>query len=573
MKSTDLAIIVGEDDFEIESESRKQPKGGYMMKETGNHIGSVKNDVLEKWKSITDTEKEPYLTQSKMDRQEYKAWRKAHEKNEVSTRCSIKRVNSLIEHLKENDQLNVLEEMGFGSLIGARDLPIRRELVSCAVAILGEEKRQKCCKSSKTKNWKTIASKYDLKHKVTCAELEEEIKSGSYEGDDLKVQVLLYLVGIFLCPTSDTSPSKDNMKLICDEGLKGEFNWAEYVHSRLIESIISFQNGHRRYLKECIAILEVVLFDFWLDCNSVPAYERIGVAHICAWGKKEVVRVMAKLKLERPKKQERGDDGEGKESKFDILMSELVDVKKFLFDILQRQSRVEEAIERLKGEVDGKIDGVVKEVMLGGELKMVMGGKIDGVVKEVVELRGELTGVKGVVEKTLDEGGKIKSEIKEMKSYVEEKYDELKNYEEKKDGGSDEEGCGCDLYTRECYRWRFGFLMSFTQKEVEKAKIPSGISDCEAYPTLKPMEWDGSAVIDLVGWILCYESNKLAQHGKIGYLPYNLAMILNDYSKFTDCDKILVIINDDGIYWYLLVLDMVSCVATVYDSLFSSLED
>ncbi|KAE8668497.1 hypothetical protein F3Y22_tig00112305pilonHSYRG00136 [Hibiscus syriacus] len=89
MKSKDLGIVGGKDDFEIEVESRKQPKGGYMyfymtecqrMKEAGKHIGSVKNDVLEKWNSMSDAEKEPYIAQSKMDSEEYKEWRKAHEK-------------------------------------------------------------------------------------------------------------------------------------------------------------------------------------------------------------------------------------------------------------------------------------------------------------------------------------------------------------------------------------------------------------------------------------------------------------------------------------------------------------
>ncbi|KAE8673198.1 hypothetical protein F3Y22_tig00111806pilonHSYRG00003 [Hibiscus syriacus] len=75
MKLMDLGIVAREDDIEMESESinnevnRKQPLGGYMyfymteiqrMKEAGNYnIGSVKHEVLEMWKSMTDAEKEP----------------------------------------------------------------------------------------------------------------------------------------------------------------------------------------------------------------------------------------------------------------------------------------------------------------------------------------------------------------------------------------------------------------------------------------------------------------------------------------------------------------------------------
>ncbi|KAE8696692.1 hypothetical protein F3Y22_tig00110652pilonHSYRG00111 [Hibiscus syriacus] len=221
MESMGGNIVGGADDFEIEAETRKQPKGGYMyfymteckrMKEGGQHIGSVRNDVLEKWNSMTDAEKEPYIAQSKMDSEEYKEWMKAHEKKEVSTRCNIKRVNSLIIHLKEKGQLNVLGEIGFGSLVGVRDQPIRRELcrslmaqfdvkqciakygnfsfplgIPCVIAVLGvRNKGKSVVEVSKSKNWKALASKYGLKQKVTYAELEDEIKSGSYGGDELK---------------------------------------------------------------------------------------------------------------------------------------------------------------------------------------------------------------------------------------------------------------------------------------------------------------------------------------------------------------------------------------------------
>ncbi|KAE8668429.1 hypothetical protein F3Y22_tig00112339pilonHSYRG00113 [Hibiscus syriacus] len=571
MESMGWKIVGGADDFEIEAETRKQPKGGYMyfymaeckrMKEDGTQSGSVTKDVRSKWNSMSDAEKEPYITQSRNDSKEYKERRKAHENKEVSTRCSIKRVNLLIKHLKEKGQLNVLGEIGFGSLVGVRDRPIRRELcrslmaqfdvrqcvakygdfsfplrIPCAAAVLGVENEGKSVvEVCQSKDWKALASKYGLKHKVTYAEIEEEIKSGSYVGDELKARVLLYLVGIFLCPTDNTSMNKEHMKLICDEGLKGEFNWAEYIHSRLIESIINFKKGSQRYLKGCIAILEVALFDFWSGYEAVPAYEITGVARIRAWGKEEVVRVMVKLKLDRAKKQERvigkdveeaveaeekkggmvvlgddgeWDDGEGKRSNFDILMSELDDIKKIQFEIMQRQSRVEEKLERVedtlerhKGVVEGKIDGVVKEVevlrgevvkevgVLRGDIKMVTGENFEGVVKEVVELRSELTGVKGLIDKYLDEGDQLKGEINEMKSYVEKKYDELKKYEEEKREEEEEEMeeerrkevnviytpesvIAADLDS-ECP------APQKKKQKVEKADIPSGIDDIEA---------------------------------------------------------------------------------------------
>ncbi|KAE8736358.1 hypothetical protein F3Y22_tig00000002pilonHSYRG00104 [Hibiscus syriacus] len=580
MESMGWKIVGGADDFEIEAETRKQPKGGYMyfymaeckrMKGDGTQSGSVKKDVRSKWNSMSDAEKEPYITQSRNDSKEYKERRKAHE-NKPYWGYKTK-AKSVIE----------------------------------------------VCRS---KNWKALASKYGLNHKVTYTEVEEDIKSGSYLGDELKARVLLYLVGIFLCPTGDTSTNKEYMKLICDEGLKGEFNWAEYIHSRLIESIITFKKGSQRYLKGCIAILEVALFDFWSGCEAVPAYERTGVARIRAWGKEEVVRVMVKLKLDRGKKQEmvigkdveeaveaeekkggmvvlgdegEWDDGEAKQSNFDILMSELADIKKIQFEIMQRQSRVEEKLdqvveklERHKGVVEGKIDGVVKEV--------------EGVVKEVVDLRSELTGVKGVVDKYSDEGA------------------QLKGGGRRRDGRNEEEGSRCDLYTESVIAAVLDSECPAPQKKkqkVEKADIPTGIDDIEAaicdylwnselesgysvismgnqfatvydVATLKPTEWVGGVVIDLLAWTICYDSQK--SHRRIGYLPYLLVqqalegnnkesvegistfwgVILDNYVKLTDCEKIMITINYHNSHWYLLVLDMVDHVVTIYDSMFTT---
>ncbi|KAE8709882.1 hypothetical protein F3Y22_tig00110328pilonHSYRG00762 [Hibiscus syriacus] len=437
--------------------------------------------------------------------------------------------------------------MGFESLIGVGDRPIRRELcrslmeqfdvkqciakygdysfplgVSTAAAVLGVQNKGKSvvevCSST---NWKALASKFGLNQKVTYAEVEKDIKSGSYGGDELKAQVLLYLVGIFLCPTGDTSTNKEYMKLICDEGLKGEFNWAEYVYSRLIESIITFQKGSHRYLKGCIAILEVALFDFWSGCDSLPAYERNGVARIHAWGKEEVVRVMAKLKLDRPRKLE-------------------------------------------MGEVKGNVDVVVNEVEVLRELNLLTGGKIDVVVKEVVELRNEEL---------------CRAKYDELKKFEEEEMEEEEKMEEmrRKDVTNiytPESVIDADLDS-ECPAPHKKKQKRLFQAELNRSKLCSVISMGNQYAsvsnvaTLKPSEWVGGVVIDLLTWTVCYDSKKSGR--TIGYIPYHLAgPMLHNYEKFTNCEKIMITINHNNSHWYLLVLDMVDRVATVYDSLFIS---
>ncbi|KAE8729609.1 hypothetical protein F3Y22_tig00003507pilonHSYRG00165 [Hibiscus syriacus] len=407
-----LAIVVCEDDIEMESENinnkvnRKQPLGGYMyyyktecqrMKEAGNYNIGSKHEVLEKWKSMSDAEKEPYVTRSKKDRQQYKAWRKEHEKKEVSTRCSIKRLNFIIEHLKEKNKVYMLEEMGFESLIRGRN---------------------------------------------------------------------------------------------------------------------------QAYLKGCIAILEFVLFDFWSDCASVSSFQRTGVARIRAWVNEEVVRVMVKLKLERPSKLERPKEEE-------IIVGGL----------WSGHFKIEEATETLKGKV---------------------GGKIDGVVKEVVELRGEFKGTPEIV---------IDANVDSECPAPMKKKQKVEKVKIPKEIGAFESGM-CE------YIWNSvlpssGILIELGYQYATVSNVAS----------LKPMAWVSGVVIDLVGWVLVNDSKKIPGKHNIDYIPYNLAnmaleqmasidhvasfreCILRDYSKLTDCDTT---------NWYMLVLDKVYYVATVYDSLFTT---
>ncbi|KAE8675289.1 Detected protein of unknown function [Hibiscus syriacus] len=505
MESMGWKIVGGADDFEIEAETRKQPKG--------------EKDVRSKWNSMSDAEKEPYITQSRNDSKEYKERRKAPENKEVSTRCSIKRVNLLIKHLKEKGQLNVLGE----------------------IAVLGvQNKGKSVIEVCRSKNWKALASKYGLNHKVTYTEVEEDIKSGSYLGDELKARVLLYLVGIFLCP-------------------------------------------------------RVALFDFWSDCEAVPAYERTGVARIRAWGKEEVVRVMVKLKLDRGKKQEmwrqrrkggmvvlgdegEWDDGEAKQSNFDILMSELADIKKIQFEIMQRQSRVEEKLDQVVEKLERVEDTLERH-------KGVVEGKIDGVVKEVEVLRGE------VVKEVGKRGG-------------EEEMEEMRRKEV--DVIYTPESVIAAVLDSECP------APQKKKQKVEKADIPTGIDDIEAaiyinpndsyrysvismgnqfatvydVATLKPTEWVGGyrfARLDHMlrfskvtpeDWLPSIPLSQQALEANNKESVENIStfwgVILDNYVKFTDCEKIMITINYHNSHWYLLVLDMVDHVVTIYDSMFTT---
>ncbi|KAE8696746.1 tRNA wybutosine-synthesizing protein 2/3/4-like isoform X2 [Hibiscus syriacus] len=127
MESMGWKIIGGADDFEIEAETRKQPKGGYMyfymaeckrIKEDGTQSGSVTKDVRSKWNSMSDAEKEPYITQSRNDSKEYKERRKAHEnKTNLNGRVTIilskhLKLKVLLNEMSSSAALDILKEFG-----------------------------------------------------------------------------------------------------------------------------------------------------------------------------------------------------------------------------------------------------------------------------------------------------------------------------------------------------------------------------------------------------------------------------------------------------------------------------
>ncbi|KAE8717129.1 hypothetical protein F3Y22_tig00110059pilonHSYRG00125 [Hibiscus syriacus] len=551
MESMGWKIVGGADDFEIEAETRKQPKGGYMyfymaeckrMKGDGTQSGSVKKDVRSKWNSMSDAEKEPYITQSRNDSKEYKERRKALEiRFWIIDRSKGSTYSEGIVSILDGT-IDVSQCM---AKYGDYSFPLG---VSTAAAVLGvQNKGKSVIEVCRSKNWKALASKYGLNHKVTYAEVEDDIKSGSYWGDELKARVLLYLVGIFLCPTGDTSTNKEYMKLICDEGLKGEFNWAEYIHSRLIESIITFKKGSQRYLKGCIAILEVIGKDVEEQWRQRRRKEGWLLGDDGEW-----------------------DDGEAKQSNFDILMSELADIKKIQFEIMQRQSRVEEKL----GQVVEKLERVEDTLE---RHKGVVEGKIDGVVNEVEVLRGEVVKEVGwVVDKYSDEGAQLKEEKREE----EEEMEEMRRKEV--DVIYTPESVIAAVLDSEC---------PAPQKKKQKIFCNlNGNQFATVYDvaTLKPTEWVGGVVIDLLAWTICYDSQKSLR--RIGYLPYLLVqqaleannkesvesistfwgVILDNYVKFTDCEKIMITINYHNSHWYLLVLDMVDHVVTIYDSMFTT---
>ena len=99
---------------------------------------------------------------------------------------------------------------------------------------------------------------FPIKSKLTFGILEKEMLVLDGESDDFKARLLLYIVGRFLCPSTDWGPSPDYYFCLNEDGLTGKLNWAKHAHEKLLDSIKSFHSRKdKSYLTGCVLLLEV----------------------------------------------------------------------------------------------------------------------------------------------------------------------------------------------------------------------------------------------------------------------------------------------------------------------------
>ncbi|KAL4384909.1 hypothetical protein GQ457_15G000480 [Hibiscus cannabinus] len=354
-----------------------------------------------------EEEKKPYFDMSVEQKQTYmdmKSQGKVKEevKKEVSSRCSLKKLSVLFKEMQMLKIDGVVSEIGFGPLLGLKSRAIHREIcwdlvqsfdvesstmeyhghkipimVEDVEAILGlKNEGVDVGKVIRKMNGKELGLKYKINTKTTYNEMYEEIVSGAFEGDELKARVLLYIVGVFLCPNANIVASLEHLKLLCSVGLKGKLNWCKWAHERLIDGVSKFKfHGGNAYITGCIAILEVRLFDYrsGIPSRAYADADRIGRIH--AWKNKDVRRLVFRIKGERLTKKvnvmESDDNSvegtnDAKMNGFtDVIMdafekvfSHLNEIKVCLQVGVDRQNKIEETLEILKDESKQIVDQV-----------------------------------------------------------------------------------------------------------------------------------------------------------------------------------------------------------------------
>ena len=89
-------------------------------------------------------------------------------------------------------------------------------------------------------NTRQLMEKFEFKKNSKYSEMEARIKKLDVDSEELKACILLYIVGMFLCPTSTTFPPEKFWNLLCDEGLNGKLNWAKFTHEFLINGMVKY---------------------------------------------------------------------------------------------------------------------------------------------------------------------------------------------------------------------------------------------------------------------------------------------------------------------------------------------
>ena len=97
-----------------------------------------------------------------------------------------------------------------------------------------------------------------IKTKLTFRIFEKKMLLLDGKADDFKARLLLYIMGRFLCTTTDWDPSHDYYFCLNEDGLTGKLNWARHAHKKFLDGIKSFHSRKdKSYLTGCVLLLEV----------------------------------------------------------------------------------------------------------------------------------------------------------------------------------------------------------------------------------------------------------------------------------------------------------------------------
>ncbi|KAL4313046.1 hypothetical protein GQ457_01G019300 [Hibiscus cannabinus] len=574
---------------------------------------AVRKELGRKWGKTSEEEKKPYFDMSLEQKQAYmdmKSQGKVKEevKKEVSSRCSLKKLSVLFKEMQRLKKDGVVSEIGFGPLLGLKSRAIHREICRDLVqsfdaesstmeyhghkipimmedveAVLGL--KNECVDVGKVirkMNGKELGLKYKINTKTTYNEMHEEIVSGAFEGDELKARVLLYIVGVFLCPNANIVPSIEHLKLLCSVGLKGKLNWCKWAHERLIDGVSKFKfRGGNAYITGCIAILEVRLFDYWsgIPSRAYAAADRIG--HIHAWKNKDVRRLVFRIKGERPAKKVMESDDNSAEGTNDAKMNGFTDVIMDAFENVfshlnemkvclqtgvDRQNKIEETLEILKDESKHIVDQVA-----GLSVNMMY-------MKKALRAIDAKFGI-GLEEEDSMEG---KTNVHESDPKAEDEVfgkDVIHLNDEQADEGKD---APLKVLSYVEITDGVGASARGTKVIVNFGHMYLSVGDAD---TLRPGSWVNSMVIDVVGWMIIVEDIRSECKSRRGYLPCALIdqivrenmtarqiadywrLSFKHYGNIGEWKKIFIPINDSGSHWYMCALDMEHDDANVLDSL------
>ncbi|KAL4379126.1 hypothetical protein GQ457_02G023180 [Hibiscus cannabinus] len=227
-----------------------------------------------RWAKMLAEEKKRYIEMSEEQKQAEAEWILKCELEEVVkkeeeklSRCSLKKLSNIFKDMQKVKIENVVKELGFSPLIGISLRAIHRDLcrelaekfdVECSMMeysghkipvmvedvqdVLGLKNEGRDVEEATRKyDGKELAKKHKINANATYEQLEWEILCGAFEGDELKARVLLYVVGVFLCPNANRVPSVEHFKLLCSAGLCRKLNWCKYAYERLIDGIAKLQ--------------------------------------------------------------------------------------------------------------------------------------------------------------------------------------------------------------------------------------------------------------------------------------------------------------------------------------------
>ncbi|KAH7847060.1 hypothetical protein Vadar_021424 [Vaccinium darrowii] len=291
------------------------------MNDWGKHT-LTQQEIGEKWNSLPEHDKQPYKEMAMLDAQQFAKEKAPRLPKPRKNRIALSSIVKVLQKLTR-EQREAVKSMGLGGLLELRCIRLHHDLLEwlvdkfdplrCLLRIHGRElfltikEVQRllgihgCGPDIMLAGFSDEAFKKlcdDLKLEggvITLTDLGASLTPSNNVTLEFKRKFVLYMLGSFLCPTSQPYVTKSYVHVVRDVDTLNGRNWAKLTLQYLANGISESRRSGRQTPNGCLFLLEL----FYVE-HVIPAMCRVvrdpSTSPLAHWGYKEIANIIKLLK-------------------------------------------------------------------------------------------------------------------------------------------------------------------------------------------------------------------------------------------------------------------------------------